>query len=48
MSVKTLMFLTSALATPGLIIEPLVANADGMSQLGTWRMPADTAPVSQI
>ena len=48
MSVKTLMFLTSALATAGLIIEPLAANADGMSQLGTWGMPRDTAPVSQI
>ena len=36
MSVKTLMFLTSALAKAGLVIEPLAANADGMSQLGTW------------
>src|SRR5882757_1701221 len=40
MSVKTLMFLTSALATAGLVIEPLAANADGMSQLGTWGKPA--------
>ena len=48
MSVKTLMFLTSALATPGLIIEPLAANADGMSQLGTWECRRDTVPVSQI
>ena len=40
MSVKTLMFLTSALATAGMVIEPLAANADGMSQLGTWGRPA--------
>ena len=42
MSVKTLMFLTSALATAGLVIEPLAANADGMSQLGTWGKPTGT------
>jgi hypothetical protein len=40
MSVKTLMFLTSALTTAGLVIEPLAANADGMSQLGTWGKPS--------
>jgi hypothetical protein len=39
MSVKSLMFLTSALATAGLVIEPLAADAAGMSQLGTWGRP---------
>src|SRR3569623_1423611 len=40
MSVKSLMFLTSVLATAGLVIEPIAAQADGMSQLGTWGRPA--------
>src|SRR3569833_941615 len=40
MSVKSLMFLTSALAPAGLVIEPIAAQADGMSQLGTWGRPA--------
>ena len=39
MSVKSLMFLTSALASAGLVIEPVAAAANGMSQLGTWGLP---------
>ncbi|HEY0234146.1 MAG TPA: hypothetical protein VGC86_03680, partial [Afipia sp.] len=40
MSFKTLMFLTSSLATAGIVVGPLAAQADGMSQLGTWGKPA--------
>ena len=40
MSVKTLSFLTSALATAGMVFQPMAARADGMSQLGTWGAPA--------
>jgi hypothetical protein len=40
MSLKTLMFLTSSLATAGMVVGPLAAQADGMSQLGTWGKPA--------
>jgi len=40
MSVKSLMFLTSALITAGLVIEPLAANAAGLHQVGTWGTPA--------
>jgi hypothetical protein len=36
MSAKSLMFLTSALASAGMVIEPLAADAAGLSQLGTW------------
>lgn len=40
MSLKTLMFLSSSLATAGMVVGPLAAQADGMSQLGTWGKPA--------
>ena len=40
MSLKTLMFLTSSRATAGIVVGPLAAQADGMSQLGTWGKPA--------
>jgi hypothetical protein len=40
MSLKTLMFLTSSLATASVAVVPLAAQADGMSQLGTWGKPA--------
>lgn len=39
MSAKPLMFLTSALASAGLVIEPAAAAANGLSQLGTWGLP---------
>src|SRR3569833_1422797 len=39
MSVKSLMYLTSALASAGIIINPLAAQAGGMSQLETWGRP---------
>ncbi|HKX64910.1 MAG TPA: hypothetical protein VJM78_06335 [Rhizomicrobium sp.] len=39
MSAKSLMFLASALVTPGLVIEPLAANAAGLHQVGTWGTP---------
>ena len=39
MSVKSLMFLTSALASAGLVIEPVAAAANGLSQLETWGAP---------
>jgi len=35
MSVKSLMFLTSALVSTSMVIEPLAANAGGLNQLGT-------------
>src|SRR5579872_5998563 len=41
MSVKSLMFLTSALASAGLVIEPVAAAANGLSQLETWGAPRD-------
>ncbi len=43
MSVKSLMFLTSALASAGLVIEPVAAAANGLSQLGTWGLPQGAA-----
>src|SRR5580692_1136018 len=39
MSVKSLMFLTSALASAGMVIEPVAVVASDMNQLGTWGMP---------
>ena len=36
MPAKSLMFLTSALVSAGLMIEPLAANAAGLRQTGTW------------
>src|ERR1700760_3590208 len=39
-SAKSLMFLTSALVSAGVVIEPVAANAGGMSQLDTWGHPA--------
>src|SRR5580698_11493542 len=41
MSVKSLMFLTSALASAGMVIEPVAVVASDMNQLGTWGMPQD-------
>src|SRR3954466_10189138 len=35
MSVKSLMFLTSALVSTSMVIEPLAANAGGLNQLDT-------------
>ena len=43
MSVKSLMFLTSALVTAALVIEPLAANAAGLHQTGTWGRPTSVA-----
>ena len=40
MSVRTFTFLTSALATAGMMFGTAAVQANGMSQLGTWGMPA--------
>jgi hypothetical protein len=48
MSVKSLMFLTSALASAGLVIEPVAATANGLSQLGTWDCRKPPANLFQI
>jgi hypothetical protein len=40
MPAKSLMFLTSALVTAGLMIEPLAQRAAGLHQLGTWARSA--------
>src|ERR1700722_18149455 len=49
MSVKSLMFLTSALASARLVIHPGPATANGLSQLGTWGLPQGTGkPVSNL
>ena len=49
MSVKSLMFLTSALVSATLVLEPLTANAAGLRQSGTWGRPAAvSSPVSNL
>jgi hypothetical protein len=49
MSVKSLIFLNSALASAGLVLEPMAATANGLSQLGTWGLPQGTGkPVSNL
>ena len=48
MSVKSLMFLTSALASAGMVIEPVAATANGLSQLGHGDCRKAPANLSQI
>ena len=40
MSLKPLMFLSSALATASMVAVPAAAQAGGMSQIGTWNKTA--------
>src|ERR1700753_4000610 len=35
-SAKTLMYLTTALVSSSVVAQPMVAEAEGLSQLGTW------------
>ena len=48
MSIKSLMFLTSALASAGMVIEPVATTANGLSQRGHEDCRKAPANLSQI